>query len=102
VLRGLTGFWRFEVQGSRFKAADTTVRRGGGRRYRSFRLRLLSGLRQSGADMARINAGHIRFLTQRAARARAGFEAPSQRRDVGHHVSASSSLDIRRSEFEVL
>jgi hypothetical protein len=26
--------------------------------------------------MARINAGHIRFLTQRAARSRAGFEHP--------------------------
>jgi hypothetical protein len=33
--------------------------------------------------MARVNAGHIRFLTQRAARSRAGFEAPSQRRDAG-------------------
>ena len=27
--------------------------------------------------------GHIRFWTQRAARSRAGFEAPSQRRDGG-------------------
>ena len=97
--RGLTGFWRFEVRGSRFEVRGSrgmtgVGRRGGERQDRSFRLRLHSGPsttlraeRKRPANAAIIGlaeAGPLRFLTQRAARSRAGFEAPSQRRDVGY------------------
>ena len=54
---------------------------------------LCDGLRQCGSAWRRgvfgpAEAGPFRFLTQRAARSRVGFEAPSQRREVGDPADA--------------